>query len=92
MSDAFNTVDTLGTRPEGVSTPLYTNPYLDLASTYHPTSVKELLGLAKTWFYGQPMIKAVVSKYAEYPVTRLLYNDKNEDLCDKWKYYFEDKL
>lgn len=67
----------------------FQNPYLDLTSLYHPSTVKELLSLAKTWFYGHPMVSAVVSKYAEYAVTSLIYNDSNEELCDKWKHYLE---
>ena len=88
MSDAFNVLEQ-DSSVDNVSYQNYVNPYLDLTSVYHPRSSRELLGLAKTWFYGNSIIKAIVSKFAEYSVTRLIYTDTNQKLCDKWKHYLE---
>jgi hypothetical protein len=53
---------------------IYPSPFFDIAQTYMPPTVKELFRWCKYFFYKDPVIGAVVTKIAEYPVTDFVYN------------------
>jgi hypothetical protein len=53
---------------------VYPSPFFDIAQTYMPPTVKELFRWCQYFFYKDPMIGAVVTKIAEYPVTNFVYN------------------
>lgn len=57
-----------------------------------PPTVKELFRWCQYFFYKDPMIGAVVTKIAEYPVTNFVYNADQKHVRDEWKELLEDTL
>ena len=70
----------------------YSNPYLDIASTYHPQSARELFSTAKRFFYGHSIVSAIIRKFSQYAITDIMFSDKNQKLCKTWKRILEDNL
>jgi len=50
-----------------------------------PPTVKELFRWCKYFFYKDPMIGAVVTKIAEYPITNFIYNADAAHIRDGWR-------
>lgn len=71
---------------------VYPSPFFDIAQTYMPPTVKELFRWCHYFFYKDPMIGAVVTKIAEYPVTNFVYNAPSRHVRDSWKVLLEDEL
>jgi hypothetical protein len=71
---------------------IYPSPFFDIAQTYMPPTVKELFRWCQYFFYKDPMIGAVVTKIAEYPVTDFVYNAPSKHVRDGWKDLVEDTL
>lgn len=71
---------------------VYPSPFFDIAQTYMPPTVKELFRWCAYFFYKDPMIGAVVTKIAEYPVTDFVYNADDKHVRDAWKRVIEDEL
>jgi hypothetical protein len=71
---------------------IYPSPFFDVAQSYMPPTVKELLKWCAYFFYTDPLIGSVVYKIAEYPVTDFVYNSEDEHVRDKWKEVFEKTL
>jgi len=71
---------------------VYPSPFFDIAQTYMPPTVKELFRWCAYFFYKDPMIGAVVTKIAEYPVTDFVYNADQKHVREAWKHLFEDIL
>jgi len=71
---------------------VYPSPFFDIAQTYMPPTVKELFRWCQYFFYKDPMIGAVVTKIAEYPVTDFVYNADEKHVRDGWKDLLEDGL
>ena len=57
-----------------------------------PPTVKELFRWCQYFFYKDPMIGAVVTKMAEYPVTNFVYNAPQKHVREGWKLLLEDDL
>jgi len=70
----------------------YPSPYFDIASTFLPSSIKELLEYCRKYFLMDPLINAVVHKMAAYPIRKLIYNAESQELRNQWKTLFEDVL
>lgn len=71
---------------------VYPSPFFDISQTYMPPTVKELFKWCQYFFYKDPMIGAVVTKIAEYPVTDFIYNAEEKHVRDGWKKVLEDTL
>ena len=71
---------------------VYPSPFFDISQTYMPPTVKELFKWCQYFFYKDPMIGAVVTKIAEYPVTNFIYNAEEKHVRDGWKKVLEDTL
>jgi hypothetical protein len=71
---------------------VYPSPFFDIAQTYMPPTVKELFRWCQYFFYKDPMIGAVVTKIAEYPVTNFIYNADQKHVREGWKEVLEDTL
>lgn len=61
----------------------YPNKFLDLSSTYFPVDIKELISLCRLFYYSSPIIRNIVSKMSEYPISDLIM--KVEENADKTK-------
>jgi hypothetical protein len=66
----------------------YPSPFFDIAHTYLPSSFKTMLRWCRYYYLTNPLINAVVTKMAEYPVTDLVFDTKNEPLRNQWEYCF----
>lgn len=64
---------------------IYPSPFFDVAQSYMPPTVKELLKWCAYFFYTDPLIGSVVYKIAEYPITDFIYNSEDEHVRNKWK-------
>jgi len=71
---------------------VYPSPFFYIAQTYMPPTVKELFRWCQYFFYKDPMIGAVVTKIAEYPVTNFVYNADQRHVRDGWKELMEETL
>jgi len=70
----------------------YPSPFFDIASTYLPSSFKSLLRWCRYYYMTNPLINAVCSKMAEYPVTDIIFDTENEPLRKQWEYCFNTVL
>ena len=66
----------------------YPSPFFDIAHTYLPTSFKSMLRWCRYYFLTNPLINAVCTKMAEYPVTDLIFDTENEPLRNRWENCF----
>ncbi|HUW12388.1 MAG TPA: hypothetical protein VM537_21865, partial [Anaerolineae bacterium] len=71
---------------------VYPSPFFDIAQTYMPPTVKELFRWCQYFFYKDPMIGAVVTKIAEYPVTNFVYTAGEKHVREGWRFLLEDTL
>jgi hypothetical protein len=62
----------------------YPSPFFDIASTWYPRTIRELLQYCRVYFYTQPLIAATISKLARYPVTDIVVTHKNQAVVDQW--------
>jgi hypothetical protein len=70
---------------------VYPSPFFDLAQTYLPNSIKALLKWCRYYFLTHGLINTVVYKLAEYPITELVIDERNEKVKRKWeKFLFSD--
>lgn len=77
---------------EGLGAIRYPSPFFDIAQTYLPTSFKTMLRWCRFYFLTNPLINATCYKMAEYPVTDLLFDSKNENDNARWRWFFSDVL
>ena len=70
----------------------YPSPFFDIASTYLPSSFRSLLRWCRYYYMTNPLINAVCSKMAEYPVTDIIFDTENEPLRKQWEYCFNTVL
>lgn len=77
---------------ESIGTIRYPSPFFDISHTYLPTSFKSMLRWCRYYFLTNPLINAVCSKMAEYPVTDLVFDSDNEHENKRWSEFFEGTL
>jgi len=53
----------------------YDNPFLDMTSTYLPTSLKKIFKLIGSFLFGDSLINTIITRMSEYPITKLVYED-----------------
>ena len=71
---------------------IYPSPFFDVAQSYMPPTIKELLKWCAYFFYTDPLLGSAVYKLAEYPITDFVYNSEDENVRRKWKDVLEDTL
>jgi len=57
----------------------YPSPFLDIASTYTPATMKEMFRWTRYFYYSSSIMSPIVYKLSEYPVTGLIYNGKSKE-------------
>mgnify|MGYP003148445655 CR=1 FL=1 len=67
----------------------YPSPFFDVAQNYLPKTIKETFDWCLYYQLTNPLINAVTSKLATYPITDLIYEDDNEGVVDLYKQIFE---
>jgi hypothetical protein len=60
----------------------YPNKFLDLGQTYFPVDVKELIRLCRIFYYQSPLIRNIVDKMSEYPISDIILTVNNEETDD----------
>lgn len=62
----------------------YPSPFFDIGHTYLPPSLKALLRWCRYYYLVNPLINAVIHKMAEYPITELVIDEKDQNIKNKW--------
>jgi len=70
----------------------YPSPFFDIASTYLPKTIKETFDWCLYYQLTNPIINAVTTKMAAYPITDLSYDDDNPGVINALKELFENQL
>lgn len=70
----------------------YPNPFFDLAQQYTPRTVKELFRWCTYFYYTHPLVGATITKISRYPITKLIVEDPDERVKQKWENVFNDHL
>jgi len=76
----------------------YDNPFLDMTSTFLPKNIKGILRFSAAYAMGDGLVAQCITKLAEYPITKLIYNEdeessvKNDKRVERWRNVFEKKL
>lgn len=70
----------------------YPSPFFDLAHTWLPTTIKDLLRWCYYYFLTMPIINTVAFKLSEYPVTDLVIDHEDKEVKEKWFSFLTDQL
>lgn len=70
----------------------YPSPFFDIGQTYLPTSIRNMFKWCRYYFLTNPLMNAVVTKMAQYPITGLSYDTKNEETKKRWEFILEERL
>lgn len=70
----------------------YPSPFFDIASTWYPRTIRELLQYCRVYFYTQPLIAATISKLARYPVTDVVVTHSSEAVAKQWMWFLREHL
>lgn len=68
----------------------YPSPFFNMGALSLPNNIKELLRYARYYFYGEPLVHAVVRKMASYPITELIISADAEGAEDKWENVYDE--
>lgn len=71
---------------------MYPSPFFDLASTWMPASFKSMFQWLRYYFLNNGFFNVVVSKLAEYPITKILFEAEGEVASRKWSDFFDRTL
>lgn len=78
-----------GSPQQGVN---YPHPFFDIAHTYLPSTVKQMLRWCRYYFLTNPLINATAFKLSEYPITDLIIEHPDEKVRHRWEEYFHEHL
>lgn len=75
----------------------YPNKYLELGSTYWPKNIKELIKLCRKFYYDSPILRNIVNKISEYPISDLIMkvsenSDKEQGVKEKYVQILDEQL
>jgi hypothetical protein len=76
-----------------IGTPMmYPSPFFDLGHTYLPKNLSELFKWCKYYFLTNPVIHAIITKFATYPVTDIVIEEEDDELRGTWEKFISDIL
>ena len=70
----------------------YPSPFFDIGQTYLPATVKQMFRWCRYYFLVNPLINAVVSKMADYPITDIILDTEKQDLKESWSSFLNEQL
>lgn len=70
----------------------YPSPFFDIASLFLPPRIKDLFKYCQTYVMTDEIISAAVYKFAQYPITDLIYNTSDGKLKAQWQDILEEKI
>jgi len=71
----------------------YPHSFLDMGNTSMPEDPKTLIKLCRVFYYSSPLIRNIVDKLSEYPISDLIYSvDDNSENTDAVKETMQDVL
>ncbi len=70
----------------------YPSPFFDLASLFLPPRLKDLFKFCQMYAFSDEIISATVYKLAQFPITDIIYQDKDENLRSRWRKVLEEHL
>jgi hypothetical protein len=71
---------------------MYPSPFFDMGHTYLPKSLGELFRWCKYYFLTNPVIHAIITKLATYPITDLVIEEEDKDLRQMWEDFLQNVL
>jgi hypothetical protein len=70
----------------------YPSPFFDLASLFLPPRLKDLFKYCQTYAFSDEIISATLYKLSQFPITDIVYGDKDDELKSRWKRVLEEDL
>ena len=70
----------------------YPSPFFDISQQYMPPTMKELFKWVYFYVTNNSFLGPALNKIARYPITDLMFEDKNHDLIEKWQNILNTKL
>lgn len=70
----------------------YPDQFFDISQQYMPPTVKELFKWCTFYFYNSPLIGSAIRKISRYPITDLIFEDKNDKVKKLWDTVFNKHL
>ncbi len=63
----------------------FANPFFDQASTYTPSTVRNLFSFCRYYFLTHGVINAICTKAAEYPITDINFTHSDKGVVNRWR-------
>lgn len=64
----------------------YANPHSTIAARDIPTNIKQVMRLCRFYYHTDSLLRAIVDKMSEYPITQLLLDDPDGECVDEVSY------
>jgi len=71
---------------------LYPSPHFNIAQTYQPPQLKELMRWCRHYFISDGTVHAAITKFAQYPITHIIYEGHDSNLNDTYRRILEDSM
>lgn len=70
----------------------YPSPFFDIGSLFLPPRLKDLFKFCQLYAFSDEIISATIYKLAQFPITDIVYDTKDEELKSRWKNVLEEDL
>jgi len=63
----------------------YPSPFLDIAHTYLPQTVKHMFRWCTYYYLSNPIINPIITNLSEYPITDIMVDETEIEIKKKWE-------
>jgi hypothetical protein len=70
----------------------YPSPFFDIGSLFLPPRLKDLFKFCQLYAFSDEIISATLYKLAQFPITDIVYETKDEELKGRWRKVLEEDL
>lgn len=63
----------------------YPSPFFDIGSLFLPPRLKDLFKFCQLYAFSDEIISATIYKLAQFPITDIVYDTKDEELKSRWR-------